>query len=262
MRFTRAVISRVLCRASTENLSICHYLRGAAEIELIVPDFVRRYASGATVKSLGASAQRVKDLKLLLAEPTELEAPNVGRVRVPNPAAYIIQKVLTPTGARCKKGQVCALRSDALRLSTLNGYHSEVVALASRVISKLTKKPKARLLETAAKLGALTSWSSKPARPKGGPVFTPPRPSRCQPASRNCSGKSISSPGETATGRACLDSLQDESHEAGVSSCADASAGRPRYDEVWQSQQHPQNSLEPAAHDSLVCGTLSRAPLR
>jgi hypothetical protein len=49
-----------------------HYLRGAAEIELIVPDLARRHSTGATVKILGASAQKVKDLEPLLVEPTEL----------------------------------------------------------------------------------------------------------------------------------------------------------------------------------------------
>jgi len=133
-----------------------HYLRGAAEIELIVPDVARRNASGATVKILGASAQKVKDLEPLLVEPTELDVPNVGRVRVPNPAAYIIQKVLTLTNRRSlqKKGKDALYAHDALLLFTLNGHiHPEVVVLAARVIATLTKRQKAKLLETAAKLG-------------------------------------------------------------------------------------------------------------
>jgi hypothetical protein len=77
-----------------------HDLRGTAEIELIVPDVARRHSSGVTVKILGASAQKVKNLEPLLVEPTVLEVPNVGRVRVPNPAGYIIQKVLTVTDRR------------------------------------------------------------------------------------------------------------------------------------------------------------------
>lgn len=133
-----------------------HYLRGAAEIELIVPDVARRHSSGATVKILGASAQKVKNLEPLLVEPTVLEVPNVGRVRVPNPAAYIIQKVLTVTDRRDfpKRGKDALYVHDALLLFTLDGHiHPEVVSLAARVLATLTKKQKAKLLETAAKLG-------------------------------------------------------------------------------------------------------------
>lgn len=133
-----------------------HYLRGTAEIELIVPDVARRHSSGATVKILGASAQKVKDLEPLLFEPAELDVPKVGRVRVPNPAAYIIQKVLTLTNRRTlqKKGKDALYAHDALLLFTLNGnIHPEVVALAPRVMATLTKKQKAKLLDIAAKLG-------------------------------------------------------------------------------------------------------------
>lgn len=132
------------------------YLRGAAEIELIVPDVARRRASGATVMILGASAQRVKDLEPVLVEPTELEVPGVGRVRVPNPAAYIIQKVLTLTNrsALQKKGKDALYAHDALLLFTHNGHiHPEVVALAARVSATLTKKQQAKLRATAARLG-------------------------------------------------------------------------------------------------------------
>lgn len=104
------------------------------------------------MKILGASAQKVKDLEPLLFEPTELVVPNVGRVRVPNPAAYIIQKVLTLTDRRKlqKKGKDALYAHDALLLFTLNGHiHPEVVALATRVMATLTKRQKAKLLETA-----------------------------------------------------------------------------------------------------------------
>ncbi len=133
-----------------------HYQRGNAEIELIVPDTPRRNSTGATVKILGASAQKVKDLEPLLVEPTELEVPDVGRVRVPNPAAYIIQKVLTLTNRRSplKKGKDALYAHDALLLFTRDGQlHPDVVSLAGRVLATLTKKQKAKLLENAAKLG-------------------------------------------------------------------------------------------------------------
>lgn len=77
-------------------------------------------------------------------------------MRVPNPAAYIIQKVLTLTNRRSieKKGKDALYADDALLLFTLNGrIHPEVVALANSVMATLTKKQKTKLLETAARLG-------------------------------------------------------------------------------------------------------------
>lgn len=133
-----------------------HYRRGAAEVELIVPDIARRHARGATVEVLGASAQKVKDLEPLLVEPTELDVPDVGRVRVPNPAAYVIQKVLTLTNRRTlqKKGKDALYAHDALLLFTHDGHlHPDIVAAAARVLATLTKKQKSKLLDTAARLG-------------------------------------------------------------------------------------------------------------
>ncbi len=75
---------------------------------------------------------------------------------MPNPAAYIIQKVLTLTNRRSlqKKGKDALYAHDALLLFTLNGrIHPEVVVLAARVLETLTKRQKTKLLETAAKLG-------------------------------------------------------------------------------------------------------------
>lgn len=145
-----------------------HYLRGAAEIELIVPHVARRRARGATVKILGASAQRVKDLEPLLVEPTVLDVPKVGLVRVPNPAAYIIQKVLTLPNRRTlqKKGKDALYAHDALLLFTSDGHvHAEVISLAARVMATLTKKQRARLLETVDRLGdARTDFVAESAR--------------------------------------------------------------------------------------------------
>jgi|CXWL01.1.fsa_nt_gi hypothetical protein len=145
-----------------------YYLRGAAEIELIVPDVARRHSKGATVNLLGVSAQKVKDLEPLLVEPTELEVPNVGRVRVPNPAAYIIQKVLTLKNRRSleKKGKDALYAHDALLLFTHNRHlHPEVIALAARVVATLTSKQKVKLLETAENLSdARTDFVAESAR--------------------------------------------------------------------------------------------------
>ena len=76
-----------------------HYLRGAAEIELIVPDLARRHSTGATMKILGASAQKVKDLEPLLVEPTELEVPTRKTVHLVG-AAYSRLRVSGPAKRR------------------------------------------------------------------------------------------------------------------------------------------------------------------
>lgn len=149
-----------------------HYVRGTAEVELIVPDVARRHSTGATVQVLGASAQRVKDLEPLLVEPAVLEVPEVGRVRVPNPAAYIIQKVLTLTNRRSlqKKGKDALYVHDALLMFTHGGHvHPDVVALGARVVSTLGPKARKKLLETVPKLGdARTDFVAESARQSQG----------------------------------------------------------------------------------------------
>lgn len=85
--------------AGDDRPPLTHYSPGAAEIELIVPDLPRRHASGATVEILGASAQKVADLQPLLVEPIDLEVEGIGLVRLPNPGAYLLQKMIT-LGAR------------------------------------------------------------------------------------------------------------------------------------------------------------------
>jgi hypothetical protein len=98
----------------------------------------------------------VDDLGPILVEPTLIEVPNLGFVRVPNPAAYIIQKVLTLGDRRdsFKRAKDALYAHDALLLFTHDGkIHSEVVALAVRVLATLGDKQKKKLLATAAKLG-------------------------------------------------------------------------------------------------------------
>lgn len=134
---------------------LTHYVRGGLEIELIVPDVPRRKATGATVSVLGASAQKVADLEPLLVEPIELEVPNVGQVRVPNPGAYILQKALTLSARRNvgKKGKDALYVHDALQLFTKDAHlQPEVIAMAKRVHDTLTKKQQKRLEENIEKL--------------------------------------------------------------------------------------------------------------
>ena len=134
---------------------LTHYVLGASEVELIVPDLPRRKHTGATVFVLGASAQKVADLEPLLVEPIELTVPKVGVVRVPNPAAYIIQKALTLTNRRsiAKKGKDALYVHDALQLFTKDArIQPEVVAQARRILATLGKSQKRRLTENVAKL--------------------------------------------------------------------------------------------------------------
>ncbi len=142
--------------AGDEVPPLTHYVRGPLEVELIVPDLPRRRSRGATVSVLGASAQRVPDLAPLLVDPVELEVPGVGRVRVPNPAAYVLQKALTLTDRRslAKKGKDALYVHDALQLFTSAGrLQPVVVAQAKRVLETLSKGQTKRLLVNVARLG-------------------------------------------------------------------------------------------------------------
>ena len=135
---------------------LTHYVFGNSEIEFIVPDVARRNPTGATVSVLGASAQKVANLEPLMVEPTELSVPGVGVVRVPNPAAYLIQKVITLTARRTlgKKGKDALYAHDGLQLFTHGTrLHADVVAQAGRVLETLTRKQHRKLIENADKLG-------------------------------------------------------------------------------------------------------------
>ena len=132
------------------------YVLGTAEVEIIVPDLPRRASSGSTVKILGASAQKVKDLEPLLVGPESLDVPGVGPVRVPNPAAYILQKVLTLTNRRTleRKGKDALYVHDALLLFTHGGrLHPDVIAAAKRVLGTVSTRQAKKIRENAERLG-------------------------------------------------------------------------------------------------------------
>ena len=133
-----------------------HYELGEAELELIVPDLPRRHSTGATVSILGASAQKVKDLGPLLIDPVTVEVPAVGPVRLPNPAAYIIQKVITLNDRRSlgKKAKDAVYAHDALLLFTHGGrLHPSVAAQAAIVLAALSPSQRKRLHRNAQSLG-------------------------------------------------------------------------------------------------------------
>ena len=135
---------------------LTRYVWGTSEIEVIIPDMPRRKSTGATVLVLGASAQKVTNLEPLLVEPVELQVPGVGQVRVPNPAAYILQKVLTLTDRRSlsKKGKDALYVHDALLLFNHGGrVHPEVVEQSGRVLATLTRSQLKRLNRNAGELG-------------------------------------------------------------------------------------------------------------
>lgn len=126
------------------------------EVDFLVPEHHRRHEHGATMTVLGASAQRVKDLEILLIEPTDVDVRGVGVLRVPNPASYLIQKLVTlpsrPEAA--KRGKDALYIHDVLLLFTHDGrLHREVVEAAQRVLKLLTKRQRRIVGKTAASLG-------------------------------------------------------------------------------------------------------------
>lgn len=128
---------------------------GNAEIEFITPDRPKRNPTGVTIDVLGISAKKVPHLEILLVEPCVVTVPDVGDVRVPSPASYILQKTLTLTNRRTKeqRGKDALYAHDALQLfSTPQGVLAEVVAQASHVRSTLGRKQLAELQLNAAKL--------------------------------------------------------------------------------------------------------------
>jgi len=146
--------------AGDDRPPLTHYSPGAAEIELIVPDLPRRHASGATVEILGASAQKVADLQPLLVEPIDLEVEGIGLVRLPNPGAYLLQKMITLGARRTleKKGKDALYVHDVLLLFTHDGrVRSEVIEQAARVLKTLTRSQARRLRDHARKLGEPTT---------------------------------------------------------------------------------------------------------
>ncbi|MBL8940210.1 MAG: hypothetical protein JNM69_37025, partial [Archangium sp.] len=136
---------------------LTHYVLGNSELEFIVPDVAQRHPTGATVNVLGVSAQKVKNLEPLLFEPMTLEVEGVGMLRLPNPAAYIVQKTLTLSDRRTlsKKGKDTLYVHDAFQLFTTNEgrLHAGVVELGVRVLASLTKKQLKRLKQNAERLG-------------------------------------------------------------------------------------------------------------
>ncbi|MGV3620704.1 MAG: GSU2403 family nucleotidyltransferase fold protein [Archangium sp.] len=137
-----------------------HYVRGQSEVEFIVPSLPRRDAGGAFVEVLGATAQKVADLEPVLIAPTEIMVENIGVVRVPNPAAFVIQKILTVTNRRqlYKKGKDALYIHDVLLMFTVGGrLRDEVTAQARSVVATLSKRQLKRLTENVAKLGDPTT---------------------------------------------------------------------------------------------------------
>lgn len=99
----------------------------------------------------------MKNLEPLLFEPMTLEVEDVGTMRLPNPAAYIVQKTLTLSDRRTlsKKGKDSLYVHDAFQLFTTNEgrLHAGVVELAGRVLASLTRKQVSRLKQNAERLG-------------------------------------------------------------------------------------------------------------
>lgn len=136
---------------------VTHYVRGATELEFIVPNLKERHSSGAIVELFGINAQKVDHLEVLLTEVVEVDVPDVGSVRVPAPAAYLIQKIITVTNRRelAKKGKDTLYIQDALRLFTqASRLAPALVDQARRIVPRLTSRQTLKLKENVEKLSS------------------------------------------------------------------------------------------------------------
>lgn len=131
------------------------YVLENAELEFIVPDVKRRHATGVTVDVLGVNAQRVPNLEPLLVAPVVLNIDGVGEVRLPNPAAYIVQKIITLTNRRtlAQKGKDALYVHDVLQLfMTATGLRRPIVEQAKEVTASLSRGQRLLLTENVTRL--------------------------------------------------------------------------------------------------------------
>lgn len=141
--------------ATEEVPPVTLYLFGESEVELLVPERRVRRAGGTTTLVLGASAQKVADLEPLLLEPVEVVLPDVGVLQIPNPGAYVIQKVLTFSNRPdlSRKGKDGLYVHDILQLFNHSGsLHPQVIGMGRRVLQTLTRGQRDRLRVNVPKL--------------------------------------------------------------------------------------------------------------
>lgn len=132
----------------TELPPVTHYVRGTTEVEFIVPVVPERRASGPVVRLFGINAQKVDNLDLILEDVIEVELDKVGSIRVPSPAAYILQKTLTLTNRRelAKKGKDALYVHDAMRLFLDGASLHPFLVDAARALMKRLPQSRATML--------------------------------------------------------------------------------------------------------------------
>jgi hypothetical protein len=151
---------------SEDRPPVARYLLKASpgfELEFIAPlegpELGRDGTPKATADVLGVSAQRLRNVELLLMEPAEVSVPELregATLRVANPASFIFQRLLTLPTRRslAKKAKDAVYTHDVLQLFTsASRLHPDVVAQGRRVSERLTRKQGGRIQETAAMLG-------------------------------------------------------------------------------------------------------------
>lgn len=126
---------------------VTSYQLGDFELEFIAPSLPRRHRAE-TVDVLGVSAQKARDVEILLVEPVRIAFPELSaELTVTNPASFMMQRLLIIPARRSmlKKGKDALYLHDALILFGPGGHlHPDVLAQAARVQLTLTADQKAR----------------------------------------------------------------------------------------------------------------------
>jgi hypothetical protein len=151
---------------SDDRPPVTRYLLESAhgfELEFIAPlsgGATRRDGTAdATADLLGASAQKLRHVEVLLVEPCLMAMPELGAgavLAVANPASFVIQRLLVlplrPSPA--KRGKDALYVHDALQLFTHSGrIHPDIVAQARRVEATLTRKQRGLVAKSAGQMG-------------------------------------------------------------------------------------------------------------
>lgn len=146
---------------------------GGFELEFIAPlrggEHRRDGTLDATADLQGISAQKLRNVELLLLEPIELPMPELGHgaaFLVVNPASFILQRllVLPARTSSSKRGKDALYVHDILQLFThLGRIQHQVIEQAHRVIQALSKKQWGQIRATVLTLGDPASGPIKEA---------------------------------------------------------------------------------------------------
>jgi hypothetical protein len=143
------------------------------ELEFIAPlrggERRRDGTLDATADLQGVSAQKLRNVELLLVEPVEIPMPELGTTAhflVTNPASFILQRllVLPVRTSTSKRGKDALYIHDTLQLFTHGGrVHEEVVQQSQRVCQTFSRKQREQVGMTLKKLSDAVSAPVKEA---------------------------------------------------------------------------------------------------